>query len=425
MNGPAAQTGAQDSGDDVPSKRPHLLFGNVSFTESERSRIQKCLNMKLSGDFISYRPGAGGSEIAYVQQWMVFDIANTAFGFNGWSRSIRTITIDYADKKGSKFEVGVSAIVRVTLKDGAYHEDIGYGNAIMPTRYQAMEKAKKQSVTDGTKRALKMFGQIFGQCLNDKDYQRYIRPHAKKKREATDYSGKIFDPSDLETTTASYIPCSGYSDASPLPGGMTSYKSLDTGRVNRLGLNAVQSGHENVKQYTNFHDADEDKHALRRRLNIELEQIHYTASETDSVNDVFNLNFHTRLRFAEKIEFNTREHTLMKLRNGQPSEDSLNPATASLKKSSSEIIPSDDVCRLHTNSHSGWPAKEKSSSTVGLDKELSKSLSHITETSRSSHIISIDETCNQHDQQKLSGRPPLHRHKSDHDDFLPDASFCD
>lgn len=47
---------------------------------------------------------------------MVFDIANTAFGFNGWSRSIRTITIDYADKKGSKFEVGVSAIVRVTLK---------------------------------------------------------------------------------------------------------------------------------------------------------------------------------------------------------------------------------------------------------------------------------------------------------------------
>lgn len=66
MNGPAAQTGAQDSGDDVPSKRPHLLFGNVSFTESERSRIQKCLNMKLSGDFISYRPGAGGSEVCFI-----------------------------------------------------------------------------------------------------------------------------------------------------------------------------------------------------------------------------------------------------------------------------------------------------------------------------------------------------------------------
>ena len=26
-----------------------------------------------------------------------------------------------------------------------------------------------------------MFGQIFGQCLNDKEYQRFIRPHAKKK----------------------------------------------------------------------------------------------------------------------------------------------------------------------------------------------------------------------------------------------------
>ena len=55
-------------------------------------------------------------QIAYVQQWMVFDIANYTFGFNGWSRSIRAINIDYADKRGSKFEVGVSAIIRVTLK---------------------------------------------------------------------------------------------------------------------------------------------------------------------------------------------------------------------------------------------------------------------------------------------------------------------
>eukprot|EP00055_Hartaetosiga_balthica_P015705 m.94781 g.94781 ORF g.94781 m.94781 type:complete len:332 (+) comp8931_c1_seq1:553-1548(+) len=170
------------SHEEPDSNRAHLLFGGVQFSDEETKRLKQSLNMKLSGDFISYRPGGGGNEVAYVEQWLVFDIANKMFGFNGWSRSIQALTIDYGERRNGKFEVGVSCIVRVTLKDGAFHEDLGYGSAVLPTKHQALEKAKKQAVTDATKRALKMFGQVFGQCLNDKDYRKFIRPMAKKKK---------------------------------------------------------------------------------------------------------------------------------------------------------------------------------------------------------------------------------------------------
>jgi DNA repair and recombination protein RAD52 len=39
------------------------------------------------------------------------------------------LTTDYIDfsEESKKFNIGVTAIVRVTLRDGVFHEDIGYG----------------------------------------------------------------------------------------------------------------------------------------------------------------------------------------------------------------------------------------------------------------------------------------------------------
>ena len=74
-----------------------------------------------------------------------------------------------------KYFVGTSAIVRVQLKDGAFHEDIGYGvSEGMRSKALSIEKARKEAVTDALKRALKSFGNILGNCLADKDYVRYV-----------------------------------------------------------------------------------------------------------------------------------------------------------------------------------------------------------------------------------------------------------
>ena len=76
--------------------------------------------------------------------------------------------------QGKNF-VGTSAIVKVILKDGAFHEDIGYGTSEgMRSKALSLEKARKEAVTDGLKRAFKSFGNALGNCLADKEYVRYV-----------------------------------------------------------------------------------------------------------------------------------------------------------------------------------------------------------------------------------------------------------
>ena len=52
--------------------------------------------------------------------------------------------LDCLDEIEGKFYVGVSATVRVELKDGVYHEDIGYGVCEgMKSKALSLEKARK------------------------------------------------------------------------------------------------------------------------------------------------------------------------------------------------------------------------------------------------------------------------------------------
>lgn len=70
-----------------------------------------------------------------------------------------------------KISLGLSVIVRVTLKDGTFHEDVGYGHIEnCKGKAAAFEKCKKEGTTDGLKRALRTFGNVLGNCIYDKDF---------------------------------------------------------------------------------------------------------------------------------------------------------------------------------------------------------------------------------------------------------------
>lgn len=57
------------------------------------------------------------------------------------------------------------------MKDGAYHEDIGYGQIEnCKGKAAAFEKAKKEGTTDALKRTLRNFGNVLGNCIYDKSY---------------------------------------------------------------------------------------------------------------------------------------------------------------------------------------------------------------------------------------------------------------
>jgi recombination DNA repair RAD52 pathway protein len=49
--------------------------------------------------------------------------------------------------------------MRITLKDGTYHEDIGYANVTnLKSKETTILTIKKLSITDGLKRTIRYFG---------------------------------------------------------------------------------------------------------------------------------------------------------------------------------------------------------------------------------------------------------------------------
>jgi len=154
------------------------------FTPEERDAIQRYLRLNLGPDYISQRVGAGNNKVSYIEGWKAIELANEAFGFDGWSSSIRDITTDFMDVKDGKFSCGISCVVRIEVKGGIFHEDVGYGiSENQKTKGAAFDKAKKESVTDAIKRTLRLFGNALGLCLYDKDFLLFANKLPKKKRE--------------------------------------------------------------------------------------------------------------------------------------------------------------------------------------------------------------------------------------------------
>ncbi|KAM6503395.1 RAD52 DNA repair protein [Amanita muscaria] len=156
-------------------------FASEDISEATLKKVaalQAKLNQKLGPEYISQRPGPGGGQkLTYAEGWKIINLANEVFGFNGWSSNLVNITTDFVDyDEGSKrYSIGVTAIVRVTLRDGVHHEDIGYGMIEnSKSKGMALDKCKKEAVTDGLKRALRNFGNILGNCLYDKAYTQEV-----------------------------------------------------------------------------------------------------------------------------------------------------------------------------------------------------------------------------------------------------------
>ncbi|KAK5987238.1 DNA repair and recombination protein mus-11 [Cladobotryum mycophilum] len=143
------------------------------WTAKEIATISSRLDKQLGPEYISSRAGPGGSRVHYLTAEKCIGLANEVFGFNGWSSSIQNIQVDFADEnpQTQRVSIGLSVILRVTLRDGTYHEDIGYGS-IENAKGKAMafEKAKKEGTTDALKRTLRNFGNVLGNCVYDKDY---------------------------------------------------------------------------------------------------------------------------------------------------------------------------------------------------------------------------------------------------------------
>ncbi|XP_077453578.1 DNA repair protein RAD52 homolog isoform X1 [Stigmatopora argus] len=185
-------------------------FGQCAYTAEEQQAVHNALRQKLGPEFISTRMAGGGQKVCYVEGHRVISLANEMFGYNGWSHSISQQNVDFVDLVNGRFYAGVSAFVRVQLKDGAFHEDVGYGvSEGLKSKALSLEKARKEAVTDGLKRALRYwkiedascggfysfhfwgvlfrcFGNALGNCILDKAYLQAINKIPKQPTPALD-----------------------------------------------------------------------------------------------------------------------------------------------------------------------------------------------------------------------------------------------
>lgn len=154
------------------------LQEKVNYTTEEKNEIQVNLNKVLGPEYVSSRSNGNGPKVSYIEGWRILNLANEVFGFNGWNSELITTEVDFFDinKTNNRILMGLSVVVRVSLKDGTFHEDFGYGyidNA--KSKAMAFEKCKKEAFTDGIKRCLRCFGNVLGNCLYDRTIMSRIR----------------------------------------------------------------------------------------------------------------------------------------------------------------------------------------------------------------------------------------------------------
>lgn len=110
-------------------------------------------------------------KFSYVEAYHCENEANRIFGFDAWDRFTELNLIGEREVDGKwrvYYRAKVRIVVRSNDKDQVIREGCGYGSGIDKDIGQAHESALKEAESDAEKRALKTFGNPFGQALYDK-----------------------------------------------------------------------------------------------------------------------------------------------------------------------------------------------------------------------------------------------------------------
>ncbi|KAK8801036.1 hypothetical protein WA588_001864 [Blastocystis sp. NMH] len=143
------------------------VFGSRQFEPEEQNAIQATLQSLPSPP--TQQLGTSDKDRGHTIESKI-DLANELFHFNGWSDRIMSLNVDYSEQELSLWCVGVTAIVRVTLKDGSYHENVGFAESRNENKGVAIQEAKMKAVMNARQQSLRLFGIYFSALYaSDKD----------------------------------------------------------------------------------------------------------------------------------------------------------------------------------------------------------------------------------------------------------------
>ena len=132
--------------------------------------VTQKLSEPLDPGLVSRRKGRGNRSYSYVEGRTAIDQANRIFGFGGWGHEVvgevALREIENVDPKtGEVTRIrAYSATVRVTVAGAPSRTDVGF-HTVAEENGEGHETACKGAVTDAMKRALRTFGDQFGNAL--------------------------------------------------------------------------------------------------------------------------------------------------------------------------------------------------------------------------------------------------------------------
>ena len=159
-----------------PDAAPVSSTGQAIVTEHDllwdglSPAVTNALGQPLDPALVSQRKGRAGRTYSYIEGHTAIDEANSVFGFGGWGYEMAgDVTLrqfETVDPKTGEIKTAYaySAPVRVTVPGAPPRTDVGF-HSVAEETVEGHETACKGAVTDGLKRALRSFGDRFGNGL--------------------------------------------------------------------------------------------------------------------------------------------------------------------------------------------------------------------------------------------------------------------
>ena len=132
--------------------------------------VAEMLGRPLDPGLVSQRKGRAGRSYSYIEGHSAIDQANRIFGYGGWGYElvgeVALREIENVDGKTGEVQRvrAYCATVRVNVPGAMSRTDVGFHPVVEDTA-EGHDTALKGAVTDGLKRALRSFGDQFGNAL--------------------------------------------------------------------------------------------------------------------------------------------------------------------------------------------------------------------------------------------------------------------
>lgn len=138
----------------------------------ERDAVAEDLNMLIPPEYLlKVQIQNTRHTVNYLPIRSARALADEVFGPGNWRCEVTRQGVDFEDQNAAgEHHVAAYCCVRITLADGTHREDVASGQSTNSDREEAEKNARAIAKANATKRTLRQFGNLLGNCLNMKEY---------------------------------------------------------------------------------------------------------------------------------------------------------------------------------------------------------------------------------------------------------------